>query len=122
MITILSQQTGALEAAHAQKHGKLISLSEQQLIDCCTLRNFGCDAGLVTFAFQCIEHFSRGIESEADYPYKAQVRSVSGSEKGAFYVATGIVQRQDVSILYAVILTSPRNIIRKDTSWSNILL
>ena len=76
MIIILSPQTGALEAAVAQKHGKLVSLSEQQLIDCCTLANYGCDGGLVTFAFECIEHFSRGIESEADYPYKAQVRSV----------------------------------------------
>ena len=39
-----------------------------------------------------------------------------------FYVATGIVQRHDVSILYSVIVTSSHNIIMKDTSWSYILL
>ena len=52
----------------------------------------------------------------------ATVTPLSGSEKGAFYVATGIVQSHDVSILYSVIVTSSHNIIMKDTSRSNILL
>ena len=38
--------------------------------------------------------------------------------KGGFYIATGIVQRHDVSILYPVIVTSSHNIIMKDTPWS----
>ena len=41
---------------------------------------------------------------------------------GVFYVATGIVQRDDVSIPYSIIVTSSHNIIMKDTSWPNIFL
>ena len=47
---------------------------------------------------------------------------MTGMGKGAFCVATGIVQRHDVSILYSVIVTSSHDIIMKDKSWSNILL
>ena len=41
------------------------------------------------------------------------------NEYQGLYVATGIVQRRDVSILYSVIITSSHNIITKDTSCSN---
>jgi len=42
--------TGALESAHAIKSGKLISLSEQQLIDCVESAN-GCNGGSPDLAF-----------------------------------------------------------------------
>lgn len=63
--------TGAVEAHHAIKTGKLISLSEQQLVDCAqAFNNHGCNGGLPSQAFEYI-HYNKGIEGEVDYPYKA---------------------------------------------------
>ena len=50
------------------KTGKLVSLSEQQLVDCAT--EDGCGGLYVDTAFQYIAQ-GQGLASEADYPYKA---------------------------------------------------
>ncbi|KAL3744664.1 hypothetical protein ACJRO7_013865 [Eucalyptus globulus] len=64
--------TGALEAAYHQKHGKGISLSEQQLVDCATaFNNFKCAGGLPSQAFEYIK-YNGGLETEEAYPYTAQ--------------------------------------------------
>ncbi|KAL9314620.1 hypothetical protein ACSQ67_020072 [Phaseolus vulgaris] len=61
--------TGALEAAYAQAHGKSISLSEQQLVDCAgDFNNFGCNGGLPSQAFEYIK-YNGGLETEEAYPY-----------------------------------------------------
>lgn len=61
--------TGAIEGATFIKYGKLVPLSEQNLIDCDTVDN-GCRGGLMDNAFKWDEA-AKGLCSEADYPYLA---------------------------------------------------
>ncbi|KAK9667331.1 hypothetical protein RND81_14G248800 [Saponaria officinalis] len=71
--------TGALEGAHFLATGKLVSLSEQQLMDCdreCDPEgepddcDAGCAGGLMNNAFEYLLK-SGGLMSEDDYPYTA---------------------------------------------------
>ncbi|XP_015276075.1 PREDICTED: cathepsin L1-like [Gekko japonicus] len=61
--------TGALEALLFNKTSRLVSLSEQNLIDCSgKLGNHGCHGGYITRAFEYVRD-NRGINSEDAYPY-----------------------------------------------------
>lgn len=48
--------------------GELMSLSEQELVDCDRAYNAGCDGGLMDYAFEFIVK-NGGIATESDYPY-----------------------------------------------------
>jgi C1A family cysteine protease len=61
--------TGAMEGMWKIAGNQLLSLSEQQLVDCSWL-NHGCNGGSMPLAFMYAE--SHPLELEADYPYTAK--------------------------------------------------
>ncbi|XP_028138891.1 procathepsin L-like [Diabrotica virgifera virgifera] len=60
--------TGSVEGAHFLKTGNLVSLSEQNLVDCAKDTCYGCGGGWMDKALEYIE--KGGIMSEKDYPYE----------------------------------------------------
>lgn len=62
---------GAIEGINKIVTGDLVTLSEQELVDCDNTYNQGCNGGLMDYAFEFITK-NGGIDTEDDYPYTAR--------------------------------------------------
>uniref|UniRef100_A0A0D9WAD6 Oryzain alpha chain n=1 Tax=Leersia perrieri TaxID=77586 RepID=A0A0D9WAD6_9ORYZ len=72
----------AVEGINQIVTGDLISLSEQELVDCDTSYNEGCNGGLMDYAFDFIIN-NGGIDTEDDYPYKGSDGRCDVNKKNA---------------------------------------
>jgi|TARA_B100001540_G_scaffold85735_2_gene77323 C1A family cysteine protease len=62
--------TGAVEGITKIRTGRLVSLSEQEMVSC-SKENMGCNGGLMDYAFKWIVK-NGGIDSEFQYPYTGE--------------------------------------------------
>ncbi|CAK9162578.1 unnamed protein product [Ilex paraguariensis] len=70
----------AVEGITKLKTGKLISLSEQVLVDCDTSEDQGCEGGLMDNAFTFIQN-NHGLTTEANYPYEGTDGTCIGTKE-----------------------------------------
>lgn len=76
----------AVEGINQIVTGDLISLSEQELVDCDRGYNMGCNGGLMDYAFEFIMK-NGGIDTEEDYPYHARDNTCDAFRKNARVVS-----------------------------------
>ncbi|GAB2269614.1 hypothetical protein Dimus_004539 [Dionaea muscipula] len=76
----------AVEGINQIVTGDLISLSEQELVDCDKSYNEGCNGGLMDYAFEFIIN-NGGIDTEDDYPYKGYDARCDSFRRNAKVVA-----------------------------------
>ena len=69
-----------IEGQHFIKTGKLVGLSEQQLVDCDTAEDQGCNGGLMENAFAYVIS-KGGVELQSDYKYTATDGTCKFSKK-----------------------------------------
>jgi hypothetical protein len=110
----------SIEGAHAKRSGKLVTLSEQNLVDCVKKERLpleeedccdGCDGGLMDNAFDYIISKQKGsIDTEASYPYRGEDDKCAfeASSEGARIANwTDVPQGDELSLLDALATVGP---------------
>jgi C1A family cysteine protease len=105
--------TGALEGAYFLKYNKLISFSEQELVDCENSKHggndLGCNGGEMDNAFSWIKS-NKGLCSEQDYPYVSGTTHKANDQCNVCSVVNGsqilnwtdVPPKSDDTLMYAI--------------------
>ncbi|XP_052200723.1 cysteine proteinase mucunain-like [Diospyros lotus] len=99
----------ALEGINQIVTGDLLSLSEQQLVDCDAFYNQGCDGGAVDRAYDFITN-DGGIGADNDYPYTGAHGQCNKKKKNARVVTIEgyeIIQENDEKALQRAVAHQP---------------
>jgi len=86
--------------------GTLFNLSESELVDCMDTDN-GCNGGLPSYTDDELKEKKMGLESEIDYPYKAEDRKCNyDSSEGKVYVLEyGVLTKGREDMMQQVLVT-----------------
>uniref|UniRef100_H2ZV95 Peptidase C1A papain C-terminal domain-containing protein n=1 Tax=Latimeria chalumnae TaxID=7897 RepID=H2ZV95_LATCH len=76
------KQVGVVESPYCIKYKKLLSLSEQQVVDC---SQQGCNRGNPTYAWVYINE-AGGIMEDKDYPYKGMKENCKFNQRASLRV------------------------------------
>ena len=115
---------GSIESAYCIKTGKLVSLSEQQLIDCSSkYGNMGCNGGLMDNAFEYLKD-AGGSMSENSYPYQAASWPCKFNASGVIVKVCGFINlpSKDESALQQAVATIGPMSVAIDASHSSFQL
>jgi len=116
--------TGSLEGQHFKATTKLVSLSEQNLVDCSTKQgNMGCNGGLMDQAFQYIK-VNDGIDTEDSYKYEARDGQCRFKKEDVGATDTGFtdIKSKDESALQEAVATIGPISVAIDASHSSFQL
>ena len=109
---------GAVEGLHSVVKGNLLSLAEQELVDCSgSYGNMGCNGGLMDQAFSYIKD-NKGVALESEYKYTATDGSCKSSKTSKNGPISGFVDvpANDAAALKAAIAKQPVSVaIEADT-------
>ncbi|KAF2292807.1 hypothetical protein GH714_029115 [Hevea brasiliensis] len=98
----------AVEGINKIKTGELVSLSEQELVDCNSV-NHGCNGGLMEVAFKFIEK-NGGLTTENNYPYTARNGSCDSNKMNSPMVTIDgyeMVPENDENALMKAVANQP---------------
>jgi len=104
--------TGSVEGCHFIATKNLVSLSEQNLMDCSYSQgNQGCDGGLMTQAMDYIIS-NGGIDTEASYPYTAQdgTCNYNAANSGSTLASYNNIPSGDEASLQTAVYTGPTSV------------
>ena len=96
---------GAMEGQHANATGNLVSLSEQNLVDCSGAYGcYGCNGGWPEASMRYVIH-NHGIDTEVSYPYTGMdgTCNYNGTNSGATFHKTVNITSGDMNALYHAI-------------------
>ena len=99
--------TGVIEGFYYINNGKLLSFSEQQIVDCAKAAGSGCQGG---WPYKAVDYAAQnGLEIEDDYPYKARNQKCKYEAKKAVKTNSGykIVTPKDADQLKAALVNGP---------------
>ena len=101
--------TGTVEGQHAKVTNNLVSLSEQNLVDCSS-SNYGCEGGWPSLAMKYIK--KNGVDTESSYNYVGIDESCNYnvSDVGSYVNSTVLIPRNMSNLYHALGTVGPISI------------